>query len=49
MNQINMSEPLSSIFNHPTMRLHHAINEFKRKEEDKITINNKIKKLKQKC
>ena len=44
-----MSEPLNSIFNHSSMRLHNAINEFKRKEADKIILNNKINILKQKC
>jgi len=49
MNQINMSQSLSSILNHSSLRLHKAINEFKRKEADKIILNNKINILKQKC
>lgn len=49
MNSINMSSAGYSSFDHATLRLHQAINEFKQKETDKSTLNNKLNILKQKC
>ena len=42
MNQINMSQSLNSMLNHSSLRLHKAINEFKRKEADKIMLWRKL-------